>query len=73
MVIPFITAHTASGTVAQGCRALTFVASADFSGTVLGMPLPAGAGVTIPVPHGETLGPVAYTCAAGTLYSIEVR
>lgn len=69
-----IVAHTTSGSVAIGCRSLTFIASSDFSGTVLtNFPMAAGAGLTIPVPAGDTLGAVAYTVSTGTLYSVEVR
>jgi hypothetical protein len=71
---PTIVAHTTDGTVAAGCRSLVFIASSDYAGTILtNFTLPAGAGLTVPVPTGDTLAAVAYTVTAGTLYSVEVR
>lgn len=67
------TAHTTSGTIAAGSRSLFFVASGDFVGTVMGIPVLAGAGFNVPVTPGDTTGAVAYTVSAGTLYSVEVR
>jgi hypothetical protein len=66
-------AHTVSGSIAAGCSWITFIASADFSGTLLGEPLAAGAGLTIPAPVGGTLGTLPFTVSAGTLYTVEVR
>ena len=71
--IPTITARIASGSVAAGCRALTCITDATFAGTILGMPVAANITLVIPAPSDDTLGAVAYTRTAGTLYTLEVR
>lgn len=67
-------ANVASGTIAAGCKSITFIASSDFSGTILtNFPLPASAGLHIYAQAGSTLGAIAFTRSAGTLYTVEVR
>lgn len=71
---PTITANTsASGTISAGCYNLTLIAGDTFAGTVLGYTLAAGASLTLPVQTGDTLGSVAWTRTAGTLFSVEIR
>lgn len=71
---PTTSANTSSGNIAAGCRQITFIASADFSGTILtNLPLLAGAAITITAPSGDTIGAIAFTRAAGTLYTVELR
>jgi hypothetical protein len=57
---PSISAHYTSGTISAGCFGLTFIANQSFSGTVLGMPLLAGASLTIPMTT-NTGGVFAFT------------
>ncbi len=71
---PTIVANVVTGSVALGCRSVTFIASSDFAGTILtNLPLAAGASLTISAPPGDTLAAVGFTRSAGTLYSLEVR
>lgn len=72
--VPTTTAKVASGTVAAGCKQITFIASSDFAGTILTNPvLPSSAGLTMTAPPGQTIGAIAFTRSAGTLYTVELR
>ena len=69
-------AHTTSGSIARGCRGLTFVCGSGATCTVSGTTIAAGAILNVPFfPEfkGDVLGAVAYTVSGGTLYSVEVR
>lgn len=61
------TAEVASGSVAAGALNVTFLASSDFAGTILGITFAAGATLTRTAPPGKTLGSIAFTRSAGTL------
>lgn len=58
----------ASGSTSSGIANVTFVASSDFAGTVAGQPLAAGASLTFRASQSNTIGAIAYTRSAGTLY-----
>jgi hypothetical protein len=65
---PACTAAVASASTSAGVKSVTFLASSDFSGTVLGQAFPASATLTFDAPNGDTLGAMAFTRAAGTLF-----
>ena len=65
---PTCTAAVVSGSTTVGVTRVTFVASSDFSGTVLGQAFAAGASLTFPTAPGDTLGAMAFTRSAGTLF-----
>lgn len=59
---------SASGSIAAGFRAITFIPRASFAGTILGQTFAStDAAFTITAPPGCTLGPISYTRSAGTL------
>jgi lysylphosphatidylglycerol synthetase-like protein (DUF2156 family) len=71
---PTATANILSGAIAAGCIQITFIASVDFVGTLLtNFPFTAGASLTITAPVGSTIGAIAFTRSAGTLYTVELR
>jgi len=65
---PLCSEATASGSTASGVKSVTFVASSDFSGTLLGQTFAASASFTFTAPPGDTLGSIGFTRSAGTLY-----
>jgi len=62
------TSATSSGTVASGFTRVTIVSDGSFSGTVQGATFPASYSETYTAQTGRTLGEIAYTRSAGTLY-----
>lgn len=66
---PVINTATTSGTVPAGTRKLTFIFSSDYTGTVLGTPFTGttDTSVDLDAPEGDTLGPVVYTVATGSV------
>lgn len=72
---PTITTASSSGTVSAGARKLTFIFSADFSGTVLGAAFEGATdtAITIDAPSGDTLAAVAYTRSAGSVRIVKVQ
>jgi hypothetical protein len=66
---------TTSGTVTAGCRGITFIFSADFTGTVAGKTF-AGAtdySYSPPIQTGDTLAAIAYVVTTGNVRIVEVR
>lgn len=67
-LVPAISVVSASGTVAAGKRAVSFIPSSDFTGTLLGAAWPlTNAAVGIEAGDNDTLGAVAYTRTTGSL------
>lgn len=68
-ITPTMTLVTTSGSVAAGSRALTFVFSADYTGTVLGASIDGAStsSFNFPIPSGYTLGEVEYTVSTGNI------
>lgn len=72
-VPPAVTAGPAqaaitSGSVPAGKRAISFVTSSDWVGTINGAAFPASAAKSYEAPAGTSLPAIAYTRSAGTLY-----
>lgn len=61
-------AHTSSGSTTTGAKSVTFLASSDFAGTLLGQVFIAGASFTFRAQPGNVLGVYAFTRSAGTLF-----
>lgn len=63
------TAPTTSGSVAAGAKAVSFVTSSDWSGSINGAVWPASASKNISPPNpADTLPAIAYVVTTGTLY-----
>lgn len=59
----------ASGTVIAGAASISFSSSSDFAGTILGNTFGASQAVAYSPPGpNDTIGAIAYTVSAGTLY-----
>lgn len=65
---PYCQPKTDSGSTPDGIKSVTFVASSDFDGTLLGQPFAAEAGLTFMGDPGDILAPIEFTVSAGTLY-----
>lgn len=73
VVPPAVTAGPAqaavgNGSVPAGKRAISFVTSSDWVGTINGAAFPASAAKSYEAPVGTSLPAIAYTRSAGTLY-----
>lgn len=71
--VPTATVLSASGTRVAGIRKSTWIFSATFAGTVLGVSFPANSTIDIDAPNGETLAPIVYTVTAGSITILEIR
>lgn len=65
---PACTAAVASGSTTAGATNITFLADSSFVGTLLGQTFAAGASLTFRASENNTVGAIAYTRSAGTLY-----
>ena len=66
--VPYCQSAATSGSTPEGVKSVTFVASSDFSGTVLGSAFAPGTGLTFRAHEGDILGAMEFTRSAGTLF-----
>lgn len=63
-----LTAATGNGSVSAGAKSVAFSSSSDFSGTIAGAAFGASQTTGASADGADTIGAIAYTRAAGTLY-----
>jgi len=63
-----LTAATGNGSVATGKKAVAFSSSSDFAGTITAAAFGASQTVGVSADGPDTIGSIAYTVSAGTLY-----
>lgn len=75
VVEPAGTTATTSGTITAGARALLFVFSSDFTGTISGVAWSGAtdASYSPPVQTGDTFAAITYTVTTGSVRIIQVR
>ncbi len=63
-----LTAATGNGSVAAGAKSVAFSSSSDFAGSITGAAFAASQAIGSAVDGADTIGAIAYTVSAGTLY-----
>lgn len=63
-----LTAAVGNGSVTAGAKSVAFSSSSDFSGTIAGAAFGASQTTGASVDGADTIGVIAYTRSAGTLY-----
>lgn len=63
-----LTAAVASGSVTAGAKSVSFSSSSDFAGTIGGAAFGASQALVFAADGADTIGAIAYTRSAGTLY-----
>lgn len=63
-----LTAAVANGSVAANCKSVSFSSSSDFAGTIAGATFGASQALVFAADGADTIGAIAYTRSAGTLY-----